>query len=204
MRWAGQPAHCSLVASPMRKSASCSARPFQGTDNQQAKRRATCRLERAWVAPRCRRQARGERALSPHCSVHQRRQGRWACHPISLARRITFALARGDFAPVFCGEGLQLSRRGVLCGDTSDHPKQQRGAREPGLLLRQVSDELSAGHAKAENQEGKIRPGRRPSLEERRHQKAGDGSDGGPGSCNGRSAWRQKKGQEVDLVQQPQ
>eukprot|EP00965_Chrysotila_dentata_P243434 6205412-Pleurochrysis_carterae.AAC.1 len=59
-----------------------------------------------------------------------------------FARRIAFAQARGDFAPVSCREGLQLSRRRVLRRETSDHPE-QRGAREPSLSLRQVSDELS-------------------------------------------------------------
>eukprot|EP00965_Chrysotila_dentata_P027631 918435-Pleurochrysis_carterae.AAC.1 len=39
MRWGGQPAHCSLVASPMRKSASCGARLRRGTGNQQVKQR---------------------------------------------------------------------------------------------------------------------------------------------------------------------
>eukprot|EP00965_Chrysotila_dentata_P231115 6198161-Pleurochrysis_carterae.AAC.8 len=63
-----------------------------------------------------------------------------------FTRCITLALARGDFAPVSCREGLQLSRRGVLRGDTSDQPE-QRGAQEPGLLLRQVSNQFSFAKA---------------------------------------------------------
>eukprot|EP00965_Chrysotila_dentata_P243431 6205408-Pleurochrysis_carterae.AAC.4 len=63
-----------------------------------------------------------------------------------FALHITLALARENFAPVACREGLPLPRRRVLCGDTFDHPE-QRGARGPGLSLRQVSDELSLAKA---------------------------------------------------------
>eukprot|EP00965_Chrysotila_dentata_P021799 722051-Pleurochrysis_carterae.AAC.1 len=162
MRWGGQHAHCNLVASPMRgNSASYSARLPPGTDNQQAKWRAGSRFactrlnreRKLKVTERFRRIAR-------HVSIGK---GNGPVTP-DLARCVAFALARGDLAPVACRERLQLSRRaGVLGGKSSDHPE-QRSAREPGPLFRQVSDELS--FAKAANVE-QAKRGQEASSKER-------------------------------------
>eukprot|EP00965_Chrysotila_dentata_P186168 6146960-Pleurochrysis_carterae.AAC.2 len=90
MRWGGQPAHCSLVARPMRKECQL-LREASSAQRQSASREAgnlgvALSAVRRGVAsrvhsPRLGRQAPSERAPSPHYPACRRRQGRWACPP---------------------------------------------------------------------------------------------------------------------------
>eukprot|EP00965_Chrysotila_dentata_P054869 1821881-Pleurochrysis_carterae.AAC.1 len=151
MRWGGQPAHCSLMATQqaiskhrgkqfvgLRRREWCGA-----VGGEQGSRLACTGLNREGelqVSERFRRIAR-------HVGIGE---GDGPVAP-NFARRTTFALARGNLAPdVSCREGLQLPQRRVLCEDTPNHPE-QRGARKPGPSLRQVDDQLC--FAKAANVE---------------------------------------------------
>eukprot|EP00965_Chrysotila_dentata_P138939 4595075-Pleurochrysis_carterae.AAC.1 len=92
---------------------------------EQGGKKAVGLRRREWVVVVSREGGTDSRALASTEKASSRWASAFAALP-DLSCGIAFALAQGDFAPVSHREGLKLLRRGVLGGDSPNHPQERR------------------------------------------------------------------------------